>query len=76
MTNNHVLNLKDLNFGKKIKFSLNDNKISKEIIIGKNRKTYTSEEYDITIIEIKKDDDLDLNSFLDIDERIYKDNPN
>ena len=76
MTNNHVLNQKDLNFGKKIKFSLNDNKISKDIIIGKNRKTYTSEEYDITIIEIKKDDGLDLNSFLDIDERIYKDNPN
>ena len=76
MTNNHVLEEKDIDCNKKIKFELNDKKISKELMIGKNRRTYTSTEYDITIIEIKNDDGLDLNSFLDIDERIYKDNPN
>ena len=76
MTNNHVLEKKDIDCNKKIKFELNDKKISKELMIGKNRRTYTSTEYDITIIEIKNDDGLDLNSFLDIDERIYKDNPN
>ena len=76
MTNNHVLEKKDIDCDKKIKFELNDKKISKELMIGKNRRTYTSSEYDITIIEIKNDDGLDLNSFLDIDERIYKDNPN
>jgi len=45
-------------------------------MIGKSRRTYTITEYDITIIEIKNNDGLDLNSFSDIDERIYKDNPN
>ena len=53
ITNNHVLEQKDININKKIKFEINDKKISKELMIGKNRITYTSIEYDITIIEIK-----------------------
>ena len=76
MYNNHALEQKDMIFSKKIKFSINDNTINKEIIIDKSRKTYIRIEFDITIIEIKNNDGLDLNTFLDIDKQIYKDNPN
>ena len=42
-----------------------------------NRKKYTSEKYDTTIIEINpKNDNIDINSFLEIDEGIYEDNLN
>ena len=54
ITNNHVLNKNDISFGKKIKFSLNNEKIHYEIELDKSRKIYTNEDYDITIIEIKK----------------------
>ena len=44
MTNNHVLGKIDILKNKKIKFSLDNDKISKEIIIDGKRKTYTNEE--------------------------------
>ena len=49
----------------------------KTIIIDENRKKYTSEKYDTTIVEIKpKDDNIDINSFLEIDEGIFEENLN
>ena len=54
ITNNHVLEEKDIIPGKKIKFSLNENKYSFEILMDDIRRTYTNKDYDITIIEIKK----------------------
>ena len=75
ITNNHVLKEDDIIPGKKIKFSMNDEAKNYEIEIDKERRTYTSIKYDITIIELKKNDNLDndLNndSFFDIDEKIY-----
>ena len=76
ITNSHVINKNDISKGKLIKFSLNDEKKIFEISIDSSRKTYTNEKYDITIIEIKKTDNLNFNNFLEIDENIFKDNLN
>ena len=73
ITNNHVLNITE---GKKIIFTMNNDKISKHITIDESRKTYTNEKYDITIIEMKKSDNMNFNTFLEIDENIFTDNPN
>ena len=60
ITNNHVLEEKDISKGKIIKFTINNEKISKEIKIDDSRKIFTNENYDITIIEMKKSDNIDL----------------
>ena len=54
ITNNHVLDRNNILKDKKIKFSIDNGKIEKEIIINETRKTYTNREYDITIVEMKK----------------------
>ena len=69
ITNNHVLNEKCISLGKKISFTLNNEKKLISILIDKDRICYTNREYDITIIEIKLNDDLNINSFLEVDER-------
>ena len=79
ITNNHVLKEEAIKPGKKIKIAIYDNKNKqlkyKDIEIGDNRIVYTSEKYDTTIIEIKKEKD-GINYFLDLDERIFQDNSN
>ena len=75
VTNNHVLNNKDIKEGKIIKFSTNNEENKFEIKIDSNRKKYTDENFDITFIEIKKDiDKININSFLDIDDDIFDEN--
>jgi hypothetical protein len=74
ITNNHVLNADDIIPGKKIKFSLNDEAKNYEIELDKERRSYTSRKYDITIIELKKNDNLSADSFFDVDEKIYDPN--
>ena len=76
MTNNHVISEHDLMKDNKIKFTMNNDKLRFEIIIDKLRKIYSNEDYDVTIIEIKENDNLDMNSFMEIDNQIFKDNPN
>ena len=75
ITNNHVLDKEKIKIGEKIKISFNDEEIFKNIIIDKNRKTYTikkdenENEVDITIIEIRpKEDDLQNQEFIEYDE--------
>ena len=68
VTNNHVLKEQDINTGKIISISLNNEQISKEIKIDSNRKKYTNKNLDVTIIEIKKEDNI--NNFLLLDDRI------
>ena len=75
MTNNHVLNENDIQPGQTIKFSLNNDFKDYKILIDEERKTYTNKAYDVTIIEIKKDDKIDQKSFFDLDKQIFKDNP-
>ena len=50
---------------------MNDEAKNYEIEIDKERRTYTSIKYDITIIELKKNDHLNNVSFFVIDEKIY-----
>ena len=75
ITNNHVLEEFDISNGKKISFSINNDSAYFNITIDNTRKVYTNKNYDITFIEIKNTDNLDMNSFLDIDEHIYDNNP-
>jgi V8-like Glu-specific endopeptidase len=63
MTNNHVLHENDINIGKTINFSINDEKEEYTIEIDEDRKVYTNKEYDITIIEIKKEDKINCEYF-------------
>ena len=74
ITNNHVLEEKDIAPGSKINYTLNKKTISKRILIDKSRKTYTSKLYDITIIEIKDEDDLKEDQFFYIDPKINNEN--
>ena len=75
ITNYHVIKEDDLKISKKVKFSLDNEEIHFEIEISENRKFYSNEKYDVTIIEIQNKDNLDLNTFLEIDEQVFKDNP-
>ncbi len=52
ITNNHIINEKDFNENKEIEISFNDGKETKKLITDTNRKFYTSEEYDVSIIQI------------------------
>ena len=65
MTNNHVLNESDIQPGKTIKFSINNDYKDYNILIDNTRKTYTNDNYDVKIIEIKEDDKIDEKSFFD-----------
>lgn len=76
-TCNHVLDSNDISEGKRINFSLNNDKLKYSIVIDKSRITYTNAKYDITIIEMKpEEDNIKIDSFLDVDENINKSNPN
>ena len=65
-TNNHVLDENDLTIDKKIKIFFQNNNIY-NIYIDKERKTYTSNKYGVSFVEIKHNE-LDINLFLEIDE--------
>ena len=72
ITNNHVLDKNDIAIGKTIKLS--SEKRDYQILIDNKRRCYTSEVYDITIIEIKIEDKIDINKFLEIDDDIFNNN--
>ena len=66
ITNNHVLNKSDIEIGKTIKFSSEEKEY--QILIDNHRRCYTNEkEYDTTIIEIKNEDAININKFLEIE---------
>ena len=73
ITNNHVLESNDLQPGKEIEFTMNDDKYSYKILIDKDRKVYTNAKpFDISIIEMKKEDENILISvFLEVDEEMF-----
>lgn len=74
ITNNHVLNKNDIKPGRIINFSLDNDYKEFNILIDNSRKTYTNELYDVSIIEIKKDDKIDADSFFDLDRQIFQKN--
>ena len=57
----------------KITISINNGSEIKEISLN-NRIKYTNQKYDITIIEIKPDDNI--NDYLELDENIMKEGNN
>ena len=77
MTCNHVLNEDDIKPEKQIKLIFND-KIEKILKIDNSRMVYTSKEneFDTTIIQIKNEDNFDMNNMLEIDYNIYKEDLN
>ena len=68
ITNNHVINDEYLRNKKEIKIEIGEEK--KEINLELKRYKMTNEEFDFTIIEIIKEDNI--NNYLEIDENIYK----
>lgn len=72
VTNNHILEEKDIQKNKIIEFTINDDKEEKRIIIDSKRLIINCPELDITLIEIKSDKD-NIYNFLDVDENINKD---
>ena len=70
ITNNHVLNQNAIKNNNIIILSLNYDKKKKTIKIDDDRKTYTNEELDITIIEIKPNKDNINNEYIDLDDNI------
>ena len=75
ITSDFFIDENDFVIGNKINISLNEGRISKEIIIEENRKNFTDKECGISFIEIKSKDGIKKESFLDIDENIYNNNP-
>jgi ribosomal protein L7Ae-like RNA K-turn-binding protein len=71
ITCNHVLNENDLKIGNEIDIVFNNTYYIK-LKINKLRKIYTNKDYDITIIELKKNDNFKEEDMLEIDENIFK----
>ena len=69
MTDKNLLNDDNITKMKILEFTMHRRlfKISLDI----NRIIYFSQKYNITIIEIKENDNLDINSFLEIDEQFF-----
>ena len=76
VTNNKILTKNDIMNNKIIKFSIKNDEKNIEIKMDNSRKTYSNKQYGITIIEMKKEDDLDFNGFLNIDEDFSNDTSN
>ena len=73
ITINQIIIKDDISKGKII--AISNDFISKKILIDDSRKAYTNKENGVTFIEIKESDEIDLNSFLDIDFEFYENNP-
>ena len=54
--------------------SMDENKLQKIIKLDKNKIIYNNKEYNITIIEIYPNDNLNKNNFLELDENLFTDN--
>jgi len=73
MTNNHLIDEEIIKKEKNIYVTLNDDKEKVNIILDGNRKIYSSEKYDTTIIEVKPEKDK-IKYFLELDEDIFQGN--
>lgn len=74
MTCNHVLDEEDIKIGKTIEYSLDNDKIKYSIKIDDSRILYTNNNFDFTIIQLRKKEYPDVDSLLEIDEGILKKN--
>ena len=76
ITNNHVLNENDFSKEKVIELSLNNEEKILKLNIDYSRRIITNNIIDFTIVEIKSNDGINQNSFLEVDEFIYNNNLN
>ena len=74
ITNNNILEEDDIALGKKICFCIGNETKKHQIKIENSRKRYINEKYNITIIEIKETDNLNIRTFLEIDNDIFRRN--
>ena len=71
ITNNHILNEKEISNGKKVELTINDGKNPISFEIDDSRIKFTNKDLDVTFIEIKQNKDkINDNNILDIDEEI------
>ena len=69
----HVLEKKDIMEGNTIELNFNNEEKKIILTMDKSRRFFVNDEkYDITIIEIKHNDGIDMNNFLDVDDCLYK----
>ena len=71
ITCHHILDENSISIGTKIKIEFQKDYYS--LLIDNSRKKYTNKSKDITIIEIKRNDNIKNNSFLEIDENEFAD---
>ena len=72
ITANHVLREEDIKIGNKIRIEFGDDVESFTLTIIKDTKIFTNQNFDITIIEIKKESEQFSKSiFIDIDEDVF-----
>lgn len=69
----HVIDHNYIKDNKIIKITINDDKYEKDIQIKNNRKIYLNESYDISIIQIKEEDNINC-KYLEIDDNLFKEN--
>ena len=72
MTNYNFLNEKDFKDNKKLNISLYDEKEIVEIELEQERETYFNKEYDVTLIELRNEDNI--KHYLELDDNLFQDN--
>ena len=72
ITNYNILNDEDLKENKQLNLSLNDEKEALILDFGIERGTYFNKEYNITIIELNKEDNI--KNYLELDDYLFQDN--
>ena len=72
MTNYHFLNEKDLKDNKKLNLSLYDEKNIITIDLEHVREIYFNKDYDVALIELKKEDNIKY--YLELDDNLFQDN--
>ena len=74
ITQSSIFRKNDIDKQGNIIISLNNDNLIYKINIDSSRKIYINELYDIIMIEIKKDDKININNFLEIDYNIFNNN--
>ena len=72
ITNNHIIDENDIKANKNITIYINNDKIMKPIKLDNNRLRYTNKKLDVTIIEIKENEDNLNNKYLELGDGIIK----
>ena len=70
MTNYHIINENYYENNNELNLFLNDEKEVKIINLRQNRITYFNKDYDITIIELKENDNI--NDYMELDNNLFK----